>query len=198
MVITVFDIGNVLLTADQRYTVHRLIGLGVSPESANRFFQGEDFAQFSRGRTTAAVFCGSLRTRLGLPSLTDEVLKAAHDAHITGCVPQVLDLLSRLDRRAVVVLTDTNEWQTAVERRFVDLDRYARRVVRSHEIGLLKSDAGCFEATAKRIGAESRDLLLVDDRPENVARARAAGWSALRFVGAAELAREFRSSGLLP
>jgi FMN phosphatase YigB (HAD superfamily) len=45
----------------------------------------------------------------------------------------------------------------------------------SHEIGVSKSDPRAFSVALEAMGAEPAEVLLLDDRPENVAAARALG-----------------------
>ena len=55
------------------------------------------------------------------------------------------------------------------------------RVVFSYESGLLKPEPGIYEAAIGGLGVAPQDALFLDDRPENVAGARAAGLEAEVF-----------------
>lgn len=194
----VFDVGNVIVTADQERTLRRLRALGVSAADAVRFFDNDAYRAFSRGVIGHSEFVDRLRIgHLRAPSLSDDELVEAHDVHLTGCDTAVVDLLSRLPRDRTAVLTDTNPWQTRAERHLVELERYACRVLRSHETGYLKSDPDCFEGAAHALAAPAGELVLVDDRSTHVAAAEASGWTGIHFTDAGSLSRYLDDLGLL-
>ncbi len=55
------------------------------------------------------------------------------------------------------------------------------------DLGWRKSDAEFYRAIERRTGYSPPELLLVDDDPANVARARACGWHAVTWTGEARL-----------
>ena len=66
------------------------------------------------------------------------------------------------------------------------------RVVFSYELGLLKPEPGIYEAAIAGLGVAPNRALFLDDRPENVAGARAAGLEAEVF----QSWEEFREGAL--
>lgn len=58
----------------------------------------------------------------------------------------------------------------------------------SADVGWAKPDPGFFTTVVARTGYAPADLTLVDDRPENVAAARQAGWGGLYWDGTGTLA----------
>ncbi|NUW34023.1 HAD family phosphatase [Nonomuraea sp. SMC257] len=59
--------------------------------------------------------------------------------------------------------------------------------VYSGRIGLVKPDRAIYDHLARELGADPADVVFVDDRPHNVAGARAAGMTAVVFTTAAAL-----------
>jgi HAD superfamily hydrolase (TIGR01509 family) len=55
-------------------------------------------------------------------------------------------------------------------------------LVYSHEVGLAKPDPAVYALTAERLGARPAEIVFVDDTPECVEGARAAGWHGVLFV----------------
>jgi putative hydrolase of the HAD superfamily len=55
----------------------------------------------------------------------------------------------------------------------------------SSRVKMIKPQPAIFHEAARRFGAAPADLMLIDDVARNVAAARAAGWQALHFEGAA-------------
>ncbi|MCA3740248.1 HAD-IA family hydrolase, partial [Phenylobacterium sp.] len=58
----------------------------------------------------------------------------------------------------------------------------------SADVGWAKPDPGFFTTVVARTGYAPADLTLVDDRPDNVAAARQAGWGGLHWDGNRTLA----------
>lgn len=58
----------------------------------------------------------------------------------------------------------------------------------SADVGWAKPDPGFFTTVVARTGYAPADLILVDDRPDNVAAARQAGWGGLYWDGTGTLA----------
>jgi putative hydrolase of the HAD superfamily len=69
-------------------------------------------------------------------------------------------------------------------------------VFSSAEIGLAKPDTAVFAHAARVLAVEPGECFFTDDRPENVAGARAAGMHAEVFAGRAHLAGCLRALGL--
>ncbi len=63
----------------------------------------------------------------------------------------------------------------------IGIDDCFDHVANSARIGLVKPEVAAFERVAADLGVEPARLLFVDDRPENVAGAVAAGWHAVRM-----------------
>lgn len=184
----VFDIGNVVITADHALTFHALEQDGVLPQNARRFFQNQAYKEFSRGRCSADHFYQALVATYLQTPLTYEQVVVAHDCHMFGVDSAVLDLIAQLPPSSVQFLTDTNEWQTAREQSLVDLRRYAQQIIRSHETHYLKSTPRCFAALLEHWQRPAQEILLVDDNPQIITLAQQHGLTTHLFTGAAGLA----------
>ena len=87
-------------------------------------------------------------------------------------------------------------WFTSLRERF-RLDDYFDLLVVSHQIGSRKPDPAFYRAIREAIGASTL-CLFVDDREENVAGARDAGFEGILFPGAKELESILRARDLIP
>lgn len=76
------------------------------------------------------------------------------------------------------------------------LDRFDVLVVSAH-VKTIKPEPRIYEILEQRTGAAPEALYFIDDRPENVAAARARGWRAHLFRGAAGLMQAMVEDGLL-
>jgi len=139
---TLFDVGNVILRATHAITYAILWELGVRPDKAALFFHSKAYADFARGKITGEQFAQAVREACEAPHLTDEQIRAAHDAHIYMVDGAVMMILNELrDReRALGFVTTTNEWQTAREESMCKLQTDFGHVVRSHVVGVAKTD----------------------------------------------------------
>lgn len=63
--------------------------------------------------------------------------------------------------------------------------------------GLRKPEPESFAVVQQTLGAESDELLLIDDRTPNVEGALQAGWNAIQFRNSEQLGVELRERGIL-
>ena len=88
---------------------------------------------------------------------------------------------------------ETNEYR--LER--YSLHNFFRVVLSSCYLGLRKPEPAIFHRALDILGRPAERILFIDDRPENVAGAEAAGMKAIRFEGAEGLRSELVSLGAL-
>lgn len=91
-----------------------------------------------------------------------------------------LALLSNCPEPMAVAI-DAMSWTDLIPRRFY-----------SCRLGVTKPDPAIFETVLAQLGAAPADVTLVDDRPDNVAGAAAAGLRALLFTDPATLAEDLQ------
>jgi len=138
-----------------------------------RFFRdGRDFdrAGFKRALT------GNYRWVAGMEELL---------AELAGHVP------------GIHALSNYPEWYRIIEGR-LRLSRFLSWSFVSCLTGVRKPDPRAFTGALGALGLAAGSLLLIDDREENCAVARAHGLGAIRFRGAAQLRTELVQRGLLP
>jgi putative hydrolase of the HAD superfamily len=68
-------------------------------------------------------------------------------------------------------------------------------IVLSHEVHSAKPDRAIYDTAAEMAGRDPCDILFVDDRPENVAGALAAGFEAFPFTNARDFVVDLRERG---
>lgn len=113
---------------------------------------------------------------------TDDILRV-FDAWLLGMYDGADQLLRDLRARglATACLSNTNarHWRTLTERPdlyrpLADLDHQFV----SYEIGVMKPDPAAYRHVETATGRSGGEVLFFDDRPENIAAARAVGWRA--------------------
>lgn len=106
--------------------------------------------------------------------------------------PAVLALVDAVRALApTALLTDNPEiLYDALPRVLPEVVARFDRVFFSFQLGTLKPDPKVFDHVTGVLGCEPGQVLFVDDSARNVEGARAAGWRAVQFTGAAALATE--------
>ncbi|GAA1683171.1 hypothetical protein GCM10009680_23470 [Streptomyces yatensis] len=113
----------------------------------------------------------------------------------TALAPDAAALLARLVKRGAPlgVLSNAPGSMARAVRRAPWSDDF-ESLVFSSDLGLMKPDPLVYRAADERLGRAPSEVVFFDDRPENVAAARAHGWRAHVWTGgdaaAAVLARE--------
>lgn len=194
----VFDIGGVLLDWDPRHLYRHLVD---DPVEREQFL--------------AEVCTTAWNVTLDEGRPIDEAcaeLAAAHPAHaelihawrrqsemIAGEIPGTSALVAQLRERAVPRYLLTNMPAEVFDERLAAyevLQQFDGAVVSGRD-GVLKPRAAAFELVARRFEVEPERTLFVDDSLGNVEGARAAGFQAHHFTGAAALERLLLDLGLL-
>jgi putative hydrolase of the HAD superfamily len=122
----------------------------------------------------------------GLP--VARALMAEYDTHRGAIVPEVLTFVRSVRRAGVRVVLATN----ATDALGPDLDALGvagdlDAVANSSALGSYKPQRAFFEAACALVDTPPDRCLLLDDSDRNVRGARAAGLSAMRFSGPADL-----------
>jgi putative hydrolase of the HAD superfamily len=110
----------------------------------------------------------------------------------------VLELVDQARKRVPVVLLSNASTRLTQDLKLSGiLDRFDA-VVGSADLGASKPDPAAFAAAVERTGVPAARCLMVDDLPENIEGARAAGMQAVLFEGVDELTQELEEVGVLP
>ena len=184
----VFDFGNVIAHFDYKIAVGR-IGrpLGLSGAELMEKAMGIGFhpllIDLESGRMDETTFFIELKTRLELPQPVAEI--AADWADIFTANKPVHGLAHQLKDAgyALVLGSNTNAVHARQFRQqFAELlDRFDGLVM-SHEVGAMKPAKPFYERCHNVAGARPDECIFIDDMPENVAGARAAGLHALHYT----------------
>jgi glucose-1-phosphatase len=198
----IFDFGNVVSFFDHARACESYgRTLGIS---------GADFLQRLRDRGFSAVIEDYERGSIDSEEFSRAVVKLAgieipHEefaaawSDIFWLNPPVVDLVRTLKRRGytLVLGSNTNALHAAhFRRKFAAELAHFDRLVLSFEVGHIKPAAGFYLACADAAHAHPGECLFIDDMPENVEGARAAGLSALRYHDTATLVADLRELGI--
>jgi len=203
-VTVVWDFGGVLFHWRPAALLARVLPARVPDESAAAlwqaaFFQayGGDWGEFDRGMIDAASLVSRIAARTGLQPAEVQSVVDAVPAELSP-IDESMALLARLRESGVRQCFLSNmpaPFAEHLERSHGFL-RWFDQGIFSSRVHLLKPDPAIFALAAERFGVPARDLVFIDDHDANVAAARAGGWPAIRFTGAAGCAAELKRLGV--
>ena len=198
----IFDFGNVVAFFDYTRACDQLgPRLGLSGADFLRRVRERGLTpvlqEYERGRIACEEFSRSVCALAGLDIPHDEFAAAWSD--IFRLNEPVADLVRDLKGRGytLVLGSNTNALHAAQFRRqYAATLAHFDRLILSHEVGQIKPSAGFYHACAAAASAAPGDCVFIDDLPENVAGATAAGLSGVLYRDAAPLAADLRARGV--
>lgn len=199
----IFDFGNVLAHFDYAIACERLARpMGLT---------GRDFLetardrglmplvhQYERGDMTSREFTSRATALMGLDLSHDEF--AAAWADIFQLNESVAALVAGLKASGYTLLlgSNTNEIHARQFRRqFAESLAHFDRLVLSFEVREIKPAAGFYHACARAARRPPHECAFIDDMPENVAGARAAGLTALHYRDTPSLIEDLHGLGVV-
>lgn len=202
----VFDFGGVLFRWQPHEFMARLIPqrtqTGVDTQALiAEFFEGfaGDWGEFDRGVLEAGPLADRIAARTGL-GLAD--VRKVIDAipHELEPLRDTVALLHRLHGTGHPLYFLSNMPAPYADHLEANHDFLAlfRAGVFSARVNLIKPDPAIFAHATQAFGIDPARTLFIDDVAHNVVAARAAGWQALQFRGAADCEAELVARGLLP
>jgi putative hydrolase of the HAD superfamily len=198
----IFDFGNVVAFFDYS-RFHRAIcrRTGIAETEFSRRLADRGYSdlheRFERGEMCPLEFSRAFRERYAL-DLSRAEFEAAWSGIFRLNAP-VASLVSRLKSRGYRLLlgSNTNEIHASHFRReFAATMDLFDHLVLSFEVRSLKPAADFYLACARAAGAIPSDCIFIDDLPENVEGARAAGLRPIHFVDPATLTTELIRQGV--
>ena len=195
-----FDLGDVLLRYDGHVVFEAIAALGPRFTAYQAFGSPHAWSFQERaeaGELDPAAKCAELNRIFGLQRLEAD-WAAAWAAGCLGPMPGMAALLDRLQPRYTLgCLSNTVPWHWAAGLRQVPALRRMQHLFVSFELRCRKPGARIYQLALEALELPARQVLFVDDRPENVTGAEAVGMRALRFRDCARLEAELEGLGLL-
>ena len=190
-----FDLGNVLLTFSNEKACQQLAQLaGASPEAIESLLLGEGEGQsflwrFERGEMTGEAFYQAFCRAIGTTLQRDAFSQALCDmfAPIDPSFALIQQLAASGHRMGILSNTNVLHWQFVTDGRFALLSGIAKAggafelAVTSFDAGSMKPAFPIYEIAIDRANVPASEIFFVDDRPENVAGAKAAGIDAVQY-----------------
>ncbi len=192
-----FDLGNVLLLFDHEIAVRQMAEVsGVPPDRVRDIvFNSGLELRYERGDVTSQEFHEAFCSESGTRPDFDALMLAGSKIFELNVpvVSIVANLYSARHRLGILSNTCEAHWEYAGRGRYAILTDCFDVYALSYQLGGVKPEPQVFASAADLAGVAPRDIFYVDDRMENVEAAREAGYDAVQFTEANELASQIRA-----
>lgn len=195
-----FDLGNVLLRFDYRRAARQMAQLAGAAEAEVWrlvFVEGLEF-EHEAGRIDDRQFHEAFceRTRTNPPR--EALLAAGSDIFElnVSIVPVVTQLAAARRRLGILSNTSPPHWAHCTSGRYGILPGGFSLFALSFELGALKPEPVIYSRAAALAGCAAEEIFFVDDRADNVAAAREAGFDAVQYLDTPRLAADLRHRGV--
>lgn len=178
------DLGGVLIDIDYHATEKAFEKLGVSDFKARytQFAQNEVFDRFECGEISPQHFVNLLLPHTQVGTSPNQVV-AAWNAMIGAFPQRKLALLTQLknQQQTLFLLSNTNALHMVEVAKSLQkvsdlgLNAFFEQVFLSHEIGKRKPHPETFVWVCEQMGFAPKDMLFIDDSPQHIEGAKAAG-----------------------
>ncbi|HEY3762828.1 MAG TPA: HAD family phosphatase [Verrucomicrobiae bacterium] len=177
----VFDLGKVLVDFDYQIGARKIAARSTKhlPDFHKFLGSSEILARFESGVLNRRQFFDEMKDFTGFKGDIEEF--AGDFADIFLPIPPMIELHAELRQRGFQTYIFSNTNDIAVEHIrhnfpfFANFDGY----IYSYEVGAMKPQPKIYEAMEKLCGHKGKDIIYIDDRPENIDTGAARGWSAI-------------------
>lgn len=176
----IFDIGNVLLPFDYERAGKRLVEEHNPATPPNRDRIKAAHTEHELGQIDRAEFLRRVRPEFNHTGPEADFIAVWEDIFFPNPAMDVL-VETLAAKVPLYLLSNTNCIHRESIHRDYPVFRHFRDAVYSYEVGLMKPDPSIFHLAAKKFGVDPTRTLYIDDMPENVKAAKAAGFVAIRY-----------------
>jgi HAD superfamily hydrolase (TIGR01509 family) len=194
-----FDLGMVLVEFSVERMLRQMADVsGASPEAVGQVLFGGDLQQrYEMGIISSREFYDQFCEHTGTKPDYHALHRAG--AEIFSLNLSMLPIVAHLRQAGyrMGVLSNTCEvhWQYCFDRYRIISDNFEVYAL-SYRIGAVKPEAAIYQAAADLAGCRPEDIFFVDDKSPLVDGAKAAGFDAIHYNSAAQVAEELRRRGL--
>jgi HAD superfamily hydrolase (TIGR01509 family) len=198
--VVVFDLGKVLLDFDYRIAA-RLLSKHASatPEHILQILIDTPLlARYERGEIQSPDFFDTLRHTIGFKAPFDTFATAF--SNIFTPIPDMIDLLVSLNSNGTptAVLSNTNELQINHIRQNHPFFSLFDHQILSFQHHTMKPDPALYLVLQSLTRRHGRQIVFLDDRPENVHTALSLGWQAFVHLNPQASRLTIQQLGLVP
>jgi epoxide hydrolase-like predicted phosphatase len=195
----VFDLGKVLLDFDYSIAARRFAEQSKMPSEKIRGYIDSSplLVRLETGQLTTTQFYREVCAVTGFGGSLADFTAFFADVFIP--IQPMVELQAALRRRGLptYVFSNTNDIAISHIRRnfpfYANFDGY----ILSYEHGVMKPDATLYEVVERMCGRRGREILYLDDRPENIAAGAERGWLAILHESPDKSLAAIKKAGLL-
>ncbi|MGI6415072.1 MAG: HAD family hydrolase [Thermoguttaceae bacterium] len=190
-----FDLGNVLVYFELERVLAQIAAAAklARDEVASALFDHGLQREFELGRIGPEEYFKTFRELTGTKSDLESIRRAATEIFwLNESILPVVSALRQTRRRMGILSNTCITHLEYCRRRFRVVRDCFELVVASCEVGMLKPEPGIYLCAAERAGVAPEEVFFADDIAANVEAASAAGFDAVRFTSARQLAAELR------
>ena len=171
----VFDIGWVLMRFNYRPIIELLRARGADVADRNGVMERIALAEHECGRVHGHGLLERLQAITREPLSLEEA--HAHWVNMFEPDPPMIELAHRLSEHyRVYLLSNMGDLHWAHLSREYRLHAIGHGALPSYLAGVMKPDPGIYREAERRFALEPPATVFIDDRPDNIAGARARGW----------------------
>ncbi len=190
--VILFDLGKVLVDFDWRIAARKIaVNANATPSDLLNMLSTTDWMlRFERGEMTGAEFFNAVRQRIGYRASMQEFQKAFCSKF--SVISEMVQLHTRVRESGISTwaFSNTNEWAvTHIRAEYPFFSGFDGHFL-SYQLGVMKPDAGIYEAAERRTGCHGAAILYIDDLAENIHAAAARGWLTIQHSTPAQTVRE--------
>jgi len=196
-----FDLGNVLLYFSHERMCRQMAQVLASDEGRVRdflFASSERQLQFEAGKYTNAEFHADICSHFGVTAAAEHIAHSASDIFTlnTSVMPILAHLADAGYRLGILSNINDLHWQFIRRRGYGLIPSLFEVHALSYEIGALKPDPRIFAEAARMAGVAPEEIFYTDDIAGHIVGAKAAGFDAVLFTGAAKLLEDLAERGV--
>lgn len=195
----VFDLGGVLIDHDPRYLYRKLLP---SEEAVSKFLTDVCHHDWNKMQDAGRSLSEATAERIARFPDHSELIEAYYgrweemlNGEIEGTV-QIFEELRCFGRPIYGLSNFSAETFVTAQKQYAFLDWFEGIVV-SGEDKLIKPDARIYQLLLERYELNSRDLIFIDDRRDNIAMAQSLGFIGIHFTSPKALRASLVSLGAL-
>jgi len=197
--VVIFDLGKVLVDFDYAIAVRRISAGGrITTEEFARFIMAAPLLfRYETGLLTSEEFYREICAVTGYCGSLDEFSLAFGDIFVP--ITPMVELHATLKSRGIptFILSNTNELAVRHIRRSYPFFNQFDGYILSYEHGVMKPDSKIYQVAEKLCGHSGREILYIDDRPENIGPAGDRGWHVILQETPEKTTAEVKHTGLL-
>jgi len=194
--VIVFDCGGVILSNDwddpQFYAIPKL--LGISWNKATKIFYKHYDSKLKFGKGSEDEFYKDL-IKASKKNISVKKLRKFYRSLVKK--EPAFSMAKKLSRKYPLYIMNNGvkEWMNLRIKKF-HLKKYFEGFVCSAYVGYTKPDKRIYEIMLKKVKVKPKEIVFIDDRKENVKRARELGINAILFRGVKQLEKELLRLGV--